>query len=565
MKTYADLKIGTRLAIGLALMLFLTVSIATLSIWRMSTLVDSTREMMREPVAKERYISDWNRYISIAVIRTTAVSKSSDPSLVKFFSSNAEETSEKTSKLLKLIEPLIKSPAEKDLFAQIIAVRKEYSETRDMVTKLKSEGLTEKANHVLEEAFIPSANSYMKLVGDLLAMQRQDLDDKAGVIVSMENTARVVLAGLSALVIVVSLLFGRSLVLGIVNPLNTAVAFTKTVSEGDLSQDVDVRGQDETAQLLNAMRNMRTHLAQIVSEVRRGADGVACASSEIASGNNDLSVRTEDQASALERTAARMDELGANVKHNAESAHRANVLAKNAGDIAVKGGEIVSQVVETMRGINIASSKIAAINGVIDGIAFQTNILALNAAVEAARAGEQGRGFAVVAGEVRALAIRSADAAKEIKSLIHASVERVEHGTELVDEAGATMQKIVASISRVTSIMEEISLASSKQAVGVLQVGEDIQTLEQGTQQNAAMVEQMAAAASSLKSQAHELVNVVTVFKVNEVASVIAPLSETTVRSKKLTSATVTDKAFIPRVWKNAKVATSGNVSWESD
>jgi methyl-accepting chemotaxis protein len=254
--------------------------------------------------------------------------------------------------------------------------------------------------------------------------------------------------------------------------------------------------------------------------VRHGSEGVATASAEIAQGNNDLSARTEQQASALEQTAASMEELGTTVKHNAESAHHANQLAQSASTIAVDGGNVVAQVVETMRDINESSRKIMDIISVIDGIAFQTNILALNAAVEAARAGEQGRGFAVVASEVRSLAGRSADAAKEIKRLIHASVARVEHGSALVDQAGATMTEVVSSIKRVTDIMGEISAASSEQSNGVAQVGEAVTHMDQATQQNAALVEQMAAATSSLKSQALDLVRLVDAFKVDASVSI---------------------------------------------
>ena len=280
-----------------------------------------------------------------------------------------------------------------------------------------------------------------------------------------------------------------------------------------MTHAIRVDGQDEVAQLLKALAAMQLDLANVVSNVRSGSLGVATASSQIASGNNDLSARTEQQASALEETAASMEELSATVKTNADSARQANQLAQSASAVAIEGGQVVAQVVDTMKGINDSSKKMADIISVIEGIAFQTNILALNAAVEAARAGEQGRGFAVVASEVRSLAGRSADAAKEIKGLISASVERVEHGTVLVDQAGTTMTNVVSSIKRVTDLMGEISAASNEQAVGVAQVGEAVMQMDQVTQQNAAMVEEMAAAASSLQSQAQDLVQTVAVFK----------------------------------------------------
>jgi methyl-accepting chemotaxis protein len=283
--------------------------------------------------------------------------------------------------------------------------------------------------------------------------------------------------------------------------------------DADLSTKLHVRGNDELAAIGSGFNTFIAKIHGVLGQVRNSADSVALASAEIAQGNHDLSSRTEHQASALEETAASMEELNSTVQQNADNARQANQLAMNASTVAVQGGEVVGQVVETMKGINDASRKIGEIIGVIDGIAFQTNILALNAAVEAARAGEQGRGFAVVASEVRALAGRSADAAKEIKTLINASVERVEQGTALVDKAGATMTEVVSSIRRVTDIVGEITAASGEQRAGVAQVSEAVSTMDQATQQNAALVEEMAAAASSLKSQAEDLVGVVGVFK----------------------------------------------------
>jgi methyl-accepting chemotaxis protein len=303
---------------------------------------------------------------------------------------------------------------------------------------------------------------------------------------------------------------------GVLGPLEEAVVLAKRIAQGDLKGMVVARTKDEVGLLMTALAEMQNNLARMVANVRRSAESLKTSSAEIAQGNHDLSSRTEGQASALEETAASMEELGSAFKQNSDSARQVNQLAMSASTVAVQGGEVVAQVVDTMKGINDASRKISEIIGVIDGIAFQTNILALNAAVEAARAGEQGRGFAVVASEVRSLAGRSADAAKEIKSLINASVDRVAQGTTLVDQAGTTMTEVVDSIRRVTDLVGEISAASSEQSASVSQVSEAVSQMDRTTQQNAALVEQMAAAASSLSSQAQGLVQEVATFRIDD-------------------------------------------------
>ena len=295
--------------------------------------------------------------------------------------------------------------------------------------------------------------------------------------------------------------------------LEGTAAVAERVAQGDLTSPIAPSGSDEITQLESALARMQRSLGGIVATVRGNADSVATASAQIAQGNLDLSQRTEEQASALQQTAASMEQLGATVRHNADNARQADQMAQGAHALAARGGEVVTQAVQTMRGINERAQKMADIIGVIDGIAFQTNILALNAAVEAARAGEQGRGFAVVAGEVRSLAQRSAQAAKEIKVLIGDSVEHVEQGTTLVDRAGATMQEMLASIRRVSDLVGEISAASTEQSSGVAQVGQAVTQMDQATQQNAALVEESAAAADALRQQARQLVDAVAVFR----------------------------------------------------
>jgi methyl-accepting chemotaxis protein len=363
---------------------------------------------------------------------------------------------------------------------------------------------------------------------------------------------------------------GWLLVRAIVRPLEEAVRIAGAVAQGDLTQRIDVRSNDETGRLMAALRDMNDSLVEIVTRVRAGTDTISTASSEIADGNLDLSSRTEQQAGALEETASSMEELTSTVRQNADNARQANVLAGSASAIAGKGGDVVAQVVETMGDINTSAGKIVDIIAVIDGIAFQTNILALNAAVEAARAGEQGRGFAVVAGEVRNLAQRSAAAAKEIKSLIDDSVGKVQHGSQLVDQAGATMKEIVASVSRVTDIMAEISAASQEQTAGITQVNEAIVQMDQTTQQNAALVEEASAAAQSLQQEAASLARTVGAFRTEggATAAAAAPKRQVAPAAKAqprvaLAKPAVRQAAEPQRTVKKEAVATTAGDGWE--
>ncbi|MFG6430106.1 methyl-accepting chemotaxis protein [Roseateles sp. LYH14W] len=360
------------------------------------------------------------------------------------------------------------------------------------------------------DAFRQGVAEFMKVESDLLGDRSATLDATSTV------TSRTLIIGgllMCALAAALGVMLTRSVFKQLGAEPLVALRSVAAVADGDLASRIEVMPGDTTS-LVAKLEDMRANLARVVADVRNNSETVATASSQIAQGNQDLSQRTEEQASALQQTAATMDELGATVRNNADNALQANQLAKGASNVANEGGKVVSDVVDTMRSINDSSRKIADIIGTIDGIAFQTNILALNAAVEAARAGEQGRGFAVVAGEVRTLAQRSAQAAREIKTLIGSSVEQVDQGTALVDKAGVTMTNIVQAIQRVTDIVAEISSASSEQSRGVSQVGQAVTQMDQATQQNAALVEESAAAAESLRTQAHALVQVVSVFRV---------------------------------------------------
>ena len=404
----------------------------------------------------------------------------------------------------------------KAMFAKLPPLLEQMWQQAEANVHLIQADRKEEAFAFLVDNTIPARNQVLSVLDELVRYQRASLSADVEQIAARVNSTLTMLETL-----VLASIIGLVLSSGYVaRTLRRRVALSQAVAErvrdGDLTTPIHDTANDEFTPLLSALREMQLSLSGIVSGVRSNAESVATASTEIAQGNQELSGRTERQASALEQTAATMEQLGTTVRHNADNAQQANRLALSASNVAVKGGEVVGQVIQTMHGINDASRRIADIIGVIDGIAFQTNILALNAAVEAARAGEQGRGFAVVAGEVRVLAKRSTEAAREIKSLIGTSVERVAQGTALVGDAGRTMNEIVDAIQRVTDIVSQISSASQEQSSGVSQVGQAITQMDKATQQNAAMVEQSAAAAENLKDQAEQLVQAMAVFRVSQ-------------------------------------------------
>ncbi|MBC3807423.1 MCP four helix bundle domain-containing protein [Undibacterium seohonense] len=379
--------------------------------------------------------------------------------------------------------------------------------------QLISEGKKDEAFEFLVNQTIPARNILLVASGEEKTRQSKQLKVELGNFAKEADTTSYQIVGLVMLVAIGLTVFSGYLARVLRSRVQVSQQIAERVRDGDLVHSIDDDFKDEFSPLLASLKAMQKSLTQIVTKVRNSSDGVASSSAEIASGNEDLSTRTEAQGHALDKTIDAMAQLSSTVRQNADNAQQANQLASSAAEVAANAGKAVSEVVETMKGINAASNKISDIISVIDSIAFQTNILALNAAVEAARAGEQGRGFAVVASEVRNLAGRSANAAKEIKQLISDSVERVNQGSALVDQAGTTMEKVVRSISRVNLIMAEISNASAEQSHGVVRVGEAVNDIESSTQQNAALVEEMSSAALSLRTQAQELITAVSAFK----------------------------------------------------
>jgi len=526
----SDLKIGQRLGLGIAVsaaLLAITVWVGVSRLGEVKTALDTITDDRLPKIIAIKEMKE-NIRTRASVVRNVVLL--TDEADIRKEAEALPRLRDAYVKLDKQLTDTIKAePAKAALVKAQTAVAAIVAPT-DAVVKLGVANKNEEATKLLLDTVRPLQTAALDALEDLAKLE---IDSTEAFQKEAEKTYRsaiTLMLALGAIAVGLLVFFGWLLVRAITRPLNQAVDISRAVAAGDLSLQFEASGQSETSLLLVSLKEMQTSLVNVVSNVRQNSESVATASAQIAQGNNDLSQRTEEQASALEETAASMEELSATVKQNADNAQQANQLALSASTVAIQGGEVVGQVVDTMKGINDSSKKIADIISVIDGIAFQTNILALNAAVEAARAGEQGRGFAVVASEVRSLAGRSADAAKEIKSLINTSVERVEQGTALVAQAGATMSEVVTAIKRVNDIMGEISAASTEQSTGVAQVGEAVTQMDQATQQNAALVEESAAAAESLKGQAQQLVQAVAVFKLGHGSAHVVAAPAATVK-----------------------------------
>ena len=514
-----NLKIGARLGVGFSVVLLLLTVLTAIGILRMNRASDMTDEMINVRMHNERLISEWFKVIEVNAVRATAAWQVADADAQKAFEANMAQSSVRATEIQDQMGKRLERADSKALYEAVLSARKAYLAVRKSVLKAKAAGDMETGKRLFENDMESGRKVYLDALRKLAENQQAILDDAAAEIHQEYQTGRTLLVTLGAAAIIMGVAFAWWITRTITQPINAAVRVAQTVSAGDLTSDIHVDSRDETGQLMSALKDMNSNLVTIVGQVRSGSVTMTSVSNEIAAGNLDLSSRTEEQASSLQLTASSMEDLTSTVKLNAANARQANQLAISASEIASRGGAVVSEVVSTMGSINDSSRRIVEIISVIDSIAFQTNILALNAAVEAARAGEQGRGFAVVASEVRNLAQRSASAARDIKGLIDDSVQKVSVGSALVDRAGQTMDEIVQSIGRVTQIMNEITDASDAQHAGIEQVNRAIGEMDQVTQQNAALVEEAAAAAESMQQQSAQLAQVVSVFKLDAMAS----------------------------------------------
>ncbi|TDY90063.1 UNVERIFIED_ORG: methyl-accepting chemotaxis protein [Herbaspirillum seropedicae] len=579
MNWFYDLRIARKLLLTFATILLLTGVLGVFSIVQLSRVNDASTEIATNSLPSVRYPLEAK--VALARIRTVQLQH-----LLPGNEANVE-ANEKIigdmlaglNKALDKYEPLVNMPDERTYFTGIKSDLTVFTKQHQELAKLVRGQQTDAARELLMKQITPVylrlfENMDKAVAINIDASEKTDHDAQ----VRYENS-RLLIGVLLAACIGLGLLLATWVARIVSRPLQEAMHVAERVAEGDLTVHIQPAGRDETGRLMGSLKAMNDSLLRIVTQVREGTDTINTASREIASGNLDLSSRTEQQASSLEETASAMEEITSTVKQNADNARQANQLAHSASDVATQGGSVVSQVVDTMGAINASSRKIVDIISVIDGIAFQTNILALNAAVEAARAGEQGRGFAVVASEVRSLAQRSAAAAKEIKTLIDDSVAKVDTGSRLVEQAGSTMTEVVASVRRVTDIVSEITAASSEQSNGIEQVNLAITQMDEVTQQNAALVEQAAAAAGSLQEQAGRLSELVSVFKL-ERAHAAAQAAPVAARSaalspkpqprpqpkpavRKAAAAPALPAAPAPKAGKSAKTPSAEEGDWE--
>ena len=521
---WRGMTIRMRLVVAFGAVIFLLAAMAGVGAWRLEQLRTATHEMATVHLKVERVVGEWLSHTRSNAVRAVVLTQSDDAQLRRLLGPAMDATSRRINELQQEVATLVESPEAKELFAEIGRRRSAYLALRKNVLETRQAGDAQKAAELLERGMLPAVDSYVDAIQALSVHSTNAVEADAKAAAANASTGRALLAGFCAGGILLAVLASWLITRSITRPVREAVGAAQRIAEGDLTVRIAAAGSDEMGQLLRALGGMSERLRELVGEVAEGARTVADTSSQIAQGNADLSQRTEEQASTLEETASSMEELTSTVAQNADNARQANALAATAAGVAREGGAAVGQVVSTMDGIAAASRKIAEITGVIDGIAFQTNILALNAAVEAARAGEQGRGFAVVASEVRSLAQRSADAAREIKALIGDSVQQVEAGTRHVAQAGRKMDAIVAAVQQVSELVAGIAAASQEQSSGIEQVNTAITQMDQVVQQNASLVEEAAAATESMNAQAVNLLRAVARFRLGEAPVALAPV-----------------------------------------
>ncbi|MER1940115.1 methyl-accepting chemotaxis protein [Castellaniella sp. FW104-16D08] len=510
-----NLKIGTRLALGFGLMIVLLLILSSIGAWRMyQTEQDSSMLIQRQH--NNSLILRWARQVDVNANQALAAANLTNPDVLKVFKDGMAATDQKSDEIRDQIQKGLNDPAAAAQFKKALEFRDQYQDGRAKAFKNLDNGDYADADRFFNQEMPKITAQYIAEIDKLEALQNSIVAQDVANGTQANRLGLTILGIATLLALILGPLFAWFVTRSVTHPLRQAVRLADAVSRRDLSLHVQVNSKDEIGQLLHTLDAMGDNLREAVGEVRSGATSIAAASGQISAGNLDLSSRTEQQASSLAETAATMEEITATVRQNADSTQQANTLAAAAAKTATQGGSLVSELVGTMGEINSKSQQVADIIGVIDSIAFQTNILALNAAVEAARAGEQGRGFAVVAAEVRALAQRSASAAKEIKGLIDSSVEATTKGNDQAAHAGATMQEIVDSINRVTDIMGEISAANREQTTGIEEINSAITQMDDVTRQNASLVEESAAAATSLQSQADTLAQLVATFKLGD-------------------------------------------------
>ncbi len=513
---FRKMRVATKLWIFIGCVITAIAAVSVVGSVRGSKILAEGRQAINATADMVKIATQWSNLTQANTLRNQAIILSSEPAVEAAFKDGATATTNQISELQQQIEAMPLNEAGRAQLQKITELRKTAAAARDRARQARNDGKTDEAIALLNQQYLPNMASYVAAQKDFVKQLEQHMLDLQ--VETEQRRVRHTTTLVSALAFIVTMiLLGTAwLIRSIRDPLQQANSYAERIACGDLSAHIHTTRQDEFGQLLHSLGQMNESLGRMVSQVRQSTDSIATASTEIATGNNDLAQRTEQTSSNLQSTASSMDQLTSTVQQSAGNARQASALAASASTVAEKGGTVVRQVVSTMQEINASSKRISDIIGTIDGIAFQTNILALNAAVEAARAGEQGRGFAVVASEVRSLAQRSAEAAKEIKGLIEASVERVESGTQLVTDAGATMGEIVQSVRKVAAVISEITAASTEQSAGIAHVNEAVNHLDQMTQQNAALVEQSAAAAESLREQSQQLADAVSVFKIND-------------------------------------------------